>query len=171
MTLRASFPILAVFAVFSLCFAQVNQEQESPTPADTHAAHVLFTPDQMNWGPAPPGLPAGAQVAVLRGDPSKAGAPFTFRAKLPDGYRVPPHWHPTDENVVVIKGTLFMGMGEKFDQSAAREMPAGSYSLMPAGTRHFVWAKGETIIEVYGTGPFGISYVNDSDDPRKQASK
>src|SRR5262249_14626957 len=71
-------------------------------------AHVLVRPDDIKWGPAPPALPAGAKAAVLAGDPGKAG-PFVIRAQLPDGYKVPPHWHPTDENVTVLKGTFMMG--------------------------------------------------------------
>jgi len=75
----------------------------------THAAHLVVTPDQVKWGPGPPSLPPGAQMAALEGDRSKAGAPFTLRAKLPDGYRVPPHWHATDERIVVLQGTFGMG--------------------------------------------------------------
>ncbi|MDQ3175437.1 MAG: cupin domain-containing protein, partial [Acidobacteriota bacterium] len=103
--------------------------------------------------------------------PSKAGAPFAIRAKLPDGYRVPPHWHPTDERIVVLQGTLGMGIGEKFDPAAGHELPVGSYALMPKEMRHFVWAIGETVIQVAGTGPFEVNYVNPADDPRKAAGK
>ena len=90
-----------------------------------------------------------------------------MRAKMPDGYKIPPHWHPTDERIVVLQGTLGMGMGEKFDAGAGRELPTGSYAVMPAGARHFAWAKGETVIQVSGVGPFEITYVNPADDPRK----
>jgi quercetin dioxygenase-like cupin family protein len=106
----------------------------------------------------------------LEGNPSKAGVPFTIRAKFPDGYKVPPHWHPTDERVTVLQGRLGMGLGEKFDPAAGRELPVGSYASMPTGTRHFAWAIGETVIQVSGTGPFEVNYVNPADDPRK-ASK
>ena len=129
--------------------------------------HVVVTPDKIKWGPAPPALPSGAEATVLAGDPSKKGA-YTMRAKFPDGYKVPPHFHPTDENVTVIKGTFNIGRGEKFDKDATKEMPAGSYMKMPKGMRHFAWAKGETIVQVHGEGPFEITYVNDADDPRKK---
>ncbi len=119
---------------------------------------------------APPSFPAGAQMAVLSGDPSKAG-PFTIRAKFPDGYKIMPHWHPTDENVTVLEGSFAMGTGEKFDQSAAHEMTVGSFVRMPKGTRHYAWAKGETVIQVHADGPFVITYVNPNDDPRKQVKK
>ena len=141
-----------------------------PKPGPAASSHKMITPDQIKWGPAPPSLPPGAQLAVLDGDPGKPGS-FTIRGKFPDGYVVPPHWHPTDERLTVIQGTLGMGLGEKFDPAAGREMPAGSYALMPQGTRHFVWAKGETIIQVSGTGPFVVNYVNPADDPRKAAKE
>src|SRR5262245_36206868 len=73
--------------------------------------HVVVRPDEVKWGPAPPGLPAGAQVAVLVGDPGSKGTPYVLRAKLPAGYKVPPHWHSTDENVTVIHGALMIGKG------------------------------------------------------------
>ena len=129
--------------------------------------HVLVRPDDLKWGPGPPGLPAGAKVAVLAGDPGKDG-PYVLRAKLPDGYKVPPHWHPTDENVTVIKGTLMVGKGEKFSAGASEALPAGSFARMPTGMRHFAWTKGDTILQVHGVGPFEIIYVNAADDPRKK---
>jgi hypothetical protein len=129
--------------------------------------HVMVLPDEIRWGPAPPSLPAGAKFAVLAGDPTKAG-PFVIRAKLPAGYRVPPHWHPTDENVTVIRGTFRAGKGSKFNAAACEALPAGSFVRMPKGMRHFAWVKDETIIQVHGNGPFQINYVNPADDPRKK---
>jgi quercetin dioxygenase-like cupin family protein len=130
--------------------------------------HVMVRADEVKWGPAPPSLPPGAQAALLTGDPTKAGSAYVLRAKLPDGYRVPPHWHPTDENVTVLKGTFLVGKGEKFDPSAMEALPAGSYVRMPKTMRHYAMAKGETILQVHGIGPFDINYVNPADDPRKQ---
>jgi hypothetical protein len=133
-------------------------------------SHTMLTPNDVKWGPAPPSLPAGAQIAVLSGDPTKAGA-FTFRLKAPDGYKIMPHWHPTDENVTVLEGTFLMGVGEKFDEAGAHEMPVGSFARMPKETRHYAMAKGETVVQVHAVGPFVINYVNPNDDPRKQAKK
>lgn len=131
--------------------------------------HVVVTPGKLKWGPAPPSLPAGAEVAVLAGDPSKSGMPFTIRAKLPDGYTIPPHWHPTDENVTVLKGTLLIGLGNKIEEpTSMQQLPTGSYMRMPKEMRHYARAKGETILQVHGTGPFDVHYVNASDDPRKK---
>ena len=87
---------------------------------------------------------------------------------MPDGYKVPPHWHPTDENVTVIQGTLMVGKGESFSADHSKALTAGSFARMPRGMRHFAWAKGETIIQVHGVGPFDIIYVNAADDPRKK---
>ena len=129
--------------------------------------HVAVRPDDIKWGPSPAHLPPGAKVAVLSGDPSKA-APYVLRAKLPDGYKVPPHWHPSDENVTVLQGILMVGKGDKLSADASKAMPAGSFLRMPKDFRHFAWAKGETIIQVHGIGPFDITYVNAADDPRKK---
>jgi hypothetical protein len=133
-----------------------------------HASdHVVVRPEKIEWKPAPPSLPSGAMIAVLAGDPSKPG-PYTFRAKLPDGYKVPVHWHPSDENVTVLKGALLVGRGEKLDAAATEELPAGSYMRMPKTMRHFAIARGETILQLHGVGPFEIVYVNPADDPRKK---
>jgi quercetin dioxygenase-like cupin family protein len=129
--------------------------------------HGLILPSEMKWGAAPASVPAGAQGAVLQGDPAKAG-PFTLRLKLPDGYRIPPHYHPAIEHITVIQGTFVLGMGEKVETASEKPLGAGSFAFMPAGMRHFVRAQGETIVQLHGTGPWGITYVHPSDDPRKK---
>jgi hypothetical protein len=118
------------------------------------------------WAPSPSGLP-GVQLAVLHGDPTKAGE-FVLRLKLPNASKVPPHWHPTDEHVTVISGTFLIGMGEKFDVAAVKPMVAGDYGFMPKEMRHFATTKGETIVQVSGMGPFVINYVNPEDDPKNK---
>ena len=157
--------IFAAGLIVAVSLGLVHSYEGEKKHADDH---VVVKPGDIKWGPAPPGLPPGAQVAVLAGDPGKTGAMFTIRAKLPDGYTVPPHWHPSDENVTVLKGTLIVGKGEKLDPSHADELTAGSYMRMPKEMRHFAKAKGETIIQVHGVGPFDIVYVKDDDDPRKK---
>jgi hypothetical protein len=137
-------------------------------PADhPDKGHVVVTPDDVKWADGPPSLPPGAKLAVLEGDLTKDG-PFVMRAKFPDGYRVMPHTHPADERVTILSGVLYMGLGDKFDASAAKPMPAGSYGRMPPGVSHFAYAKGETVIQVHGNGPWAIDYVNPADDPRKK---
>ena len=146
--------------------ANVPAQAGKEKPHDGDAEHVLLKPEDIKWGPAPAALPAGASFAVLSGDPTKAG-PFTIRAKLPDGYTVPLHWHPSDEHVTVLQGTLLIAY-EKGKDLAKQSLPAGSFMRMPKEMRHFAWAKGETIIQVHGVGPFDITYVNAADDPRKK---
>src|SRR5262245_923472 len=151
--------------VFSLVVvATVGVAQESKT-------HIALTPTEVKWGPAPPSLPKGAQFALISGNPAAAG-PFVIRLKLPAGYKVAPHWHPTDEHVTVLAGTMGLGMGEKFDQAAMKEIPAGGYGMLPAEMRHFAMAKTAATIQVHGMGPFVLNYVNPADDPSKtNASK
>ena len=148
-----------VVTIASWAFAQSGAKSRT---------HVTISPDELKWGPPPPALPPGSEIAVLHGDPSKAGSDFVIRAKFPDGYTVPPHWHQTDENVLVLQGTIMLGMGDKLDLTNARELPAGSFALMPAGMRHFARAKGETILNIHGIGPFTVNYVNPADDPRNK---
>ena len=137
--------------------------------ADDAAPHPMaVTADAVQWGPAPPALPAGAKLAVLAGDPGAEG-PFTIRASFPDGYRIAPHWHPTIENLTVISGTFHVGTGDTFDTAKAQALTAGSFASMPATMHHYAWAEGATVVQVHGTGPFQLNYVNAADDPRSQA--
>jgi quercetin dioxygenase-like cupin family protein len=139
--------------------------QGTPNHGAQHAIIVL--PDQISWGPAPPALPAGAKVAVIEGKPAEPG-PFTMRLSLPNGYRIKPHYHPGIEHVTVMKGTFRVGMGDKFDASALTSMPTGTFAALEPGTHHFAEARGETIVQVHGVGPWSLTYVNPADDPRKQ---
>ena len=125
----------------------------------------VYTPAEIQWQEGPPALPPGAKVALLEGDPRKEG-PFVMRVKVPDGYRVPPHTHPKTERVTVISGTFNIGMGDRFDAAKGTAMPAGSFGTWAAGMKHFVWAKGDTVVQLHGTGPWTIEYVNPADDPR-----
>jgi quercetin dioxygenase-like cupin family protein len=128
--------------------------------------HVAVNPDQLKWGPAPPALPKGAQLAVLSGDPGKQGL-YVIRLKVPAGYKVQPHVHPTDENVTVLSGTFHIGMGDKFDDKKGTALKAGGFGITPKGMQHYAWFNEESIIQIHGMGPFAITYVNPADDPRK----
>jgi hypothetical protein len=145
-----------VISIASLAHAQEHAE-----------GIVLNVPDRLKWQAGPPSLPKGAQIAVLEGDPGREG-PFVFRVKVPDGYRIPPHTHPKTERVTVIAGTFNIGMGRMLNAKAAKPMPAGTYGYWEAGMEHFVWVKGETIVQFHGMGPWSIKYVNPADDPRNQ---
>jgi|SRR5215204_1629701 len=125
----------------------------------------LFTPTEIKWGQGPASLQKGAKMMILEGDPTREG-PFTMRLWFPDGFVVSPHWHTQVEHVTIISGVLNFGMGEKFDRGATREMTAGSFGYWPVGMRHFAWAKGETVLQLHGRGPWTITYVNPADDPR-----
>ena len=157
--MRNAFLVTAIAALFAC----------STLNADDHEMKEfrLYPPDKIGWNDGPPSLPQGAKIAVLEGDPNKEG-PFVFRVKVPDGYRIPLHTHPKTERVTVIAGTFHIGMGEKFDAKAAKPMPAGTYGYWEAGMKHFVWVKGETIVQFHGMGPWSIKYVDPADDPRSQ---
>ncbi len=130
-------------------------------------SHIIQGPGEAQWGPAPPMLPAGAQIAVLSGDPTKAAA-YAVRLKFPANYAIPAHSHPTDENVVVVTGGLTLGMGDKLVKRAAsvKTLGPGGYALMPANMNHFAYTAAATTIVLYGQGPVDFKYVNASDDPR-----
>jgi hypothetical protein len=125
----------------------------------------VYPPDKLNWEEGPASLPNGCKVALLEGNPAKEG-PFVFRLKLPDEYRLPAHTHPKTERVTVIAGTFLISMVDAHGVSKPKEMPAGSYGHWPAGMKHMVWAKGETVLQFHGVGPWVIEYVNPDDDPR-----
>jgi quercetin dioxygenase-like cupin family protein len=131
------------------------------------STHVLQTLAEAQWGPAPPLLPAGAQIAVLAGDPTKS-APYTLRLKFPAHYAIPAHSHPTDEHVVIVSGSLTFGMGDKLTSvTGNKTLTAGGFALMPAHMNHFAYtADQETTIILYGQGPVEFKYVNPADDPR-----
>jgi len=121
-------------------------------------------PTGLQWGPAPAVFPKGAEMAVVSGDPGKA-APFTVELRLPDGYRFPPHFHPTAERVQVKQGTFLYGMGDVFDVAKTKPMHVGDQGAIPAAMHHFAVARGVTIVAVTAMGPFAMTYVNPADDP------
>lgn len=150
------------------------QSHAHPMPARSGAAvlksHIVLAPEQVSWGDCPPVLPSGARCAIAEGDPSTPDALFALRVRMPDGYRIPPHFHPADEHVVVLSGVFNMGMGDTFDTSAGHALPAGGFMAMPAGQHHYAWATGSTDIHIYAIGPWGLTYVNPQDDPRGPAA-
>ena len=136
-------------------------------PAQAAEAHKVVTPQEITWGAAPASIPAGAEAAVLYGDPAKEGL-FSLRLKLPKGYRIAPHTHPKPEVVTVISGTFRLGMGEKADEAKAQKLPAGSFFAMPPGMAHFALVDEETVVQLNSTGPWSLTYVDPADDPRKK---
>lgn len=141
--------------------------------AVTSAAHGhsqeknAFTPDSIPWGPAPPVVRHGAQFAVLEGDPTASTGDFTIRLKMPDGFRIAPHWHPNRENVTIISGTFKVGMGDEFDPNKMKAFIAGSFAFLDPDMHHYAMASGETIVQVHGQSPLQFNYVNPGDDPSR----
>ena len=133
------------------------------------SAHVAVAPSDIKWGDPPPVFEKGASFAVIAGDPSKPGL-YAVRLKMPAGYKIMPHWHPTDEHVTVISGSFSAGMGEKWDQAGMKTLPQGGYAVMPADVRHYAMAATDAIVQVDGMGPFALTYVNPADDPSKRTA-
>lgn len=120
-------------------------------------APTIVVPDQVQWS-AGTGPLAGVEVATLVGDPAKPG-PFTIRLRIPDGGKFGAHFHGDTERVTVLSGTLLVGLGDKLDESAMKALPAGSFVSIPAGVHHYAMAKGQTVLQLGGTGPFTMTAV------------
>jgi uncharacterized protein DUF4437 len=136
-----------------------------PIGAGELSGHLMVTSADLQWTDIPV-LP-GAKLAVIEG-PITEAVPFTFRVKFPADFKIPPHWHPAIERVTVLSGTLHLGVGDTFDQAKTKALPAGSVSIMEPKMHHFAWTREETIVQLNGMGPWGLTYVNPADDPRKK---
>lgn len=162
MTRRLLMPLALV------CWMASGHAQQ-PAPPSMGQGHVMTAADAITWGPAPPKLPPGIEVAVLDGDPAAEG-PFVLRVRFPDGMKVAPHWHPTDERLTVMSGTFKLGMGKVADASSMTALGPGSYARMPKEMPHYAEASGATVVQVNGMGPFVLNYVNPADDPTMNAT-
>jgi quercetin dioxygenase-like cupin family protein len=121
---------------------------------------------EVKWGPAPAALPPGAQMAVMAGNPAAKGF-VSLRAKVPAGYTIRPHFHPTDEHVTVLSGSMAFGMGDTMDPKTEKTVTRGGYFIAQANMHHYAVAKSPAVIQVDLEGPFDITYINPADDPRK----
>ena len=137
--------------------------------AVTAKAAVMINAKDIKWGDAPPDLPKGAQLAVLFGDPSKSG-PFTLRLKAPDGYVIAPHWHTQDEQLTIVSGTIVMHMGDTMT-AEAHDLEVGAFHFLPGKMHHGAEAKGETVVQITGMGPFDIHYLNPADNPNPKTAR
>jgi quercetin dioxygenase-like cupin family protein len=126
----------------------------------------FVNPKDIKWADAPPSLPKGGKVAVLRGDPGQSG-PFVIRLEAPAGYRIPPHWHSQDESLTVISGTFYLGAGDKVEPGKAHALGAGGFHFLPAKAHHYAFTKTRAVVQVNGNGPFDVTYINPDDDPQK----
>jgi quercetin dioxygenase-like cupin family protein len=124
-------------------------------------------PASLQWS-VPTTLPSSAQVAVLGGDPTAPGE-TTFLISMPNGYRIPPHFHPGYVHVEVREGTLLLGMGDELDPKRTRALAAGDSATTPGGMPHFWIASGRTVVSLTFIGPFTITYLRARDAPRPRA--
>jgi len=160
-------PLVAAVAFIGTASAQ---DHAAPAAAKPHGLPVkefgAVLPENLTWQPFP-AFPPEARLSVVVGDPSKPGAPYVVRVKLPAGVKLMPHTHPEDRIYTVISGVFYIGLGTTFDPDKLQAYAPGAVVVLPANTPHFHWAKsGDYTTQVYGTGPLGMKYVKDEDDPR-----
>jgi Domain of unknown function (DUF4437) len=139
-------------------------------PALAQSTHVLVPADKVQWGPAPPALPPGAEISVLEGNPSEKG-PVTLRLKFPANYNIPAHWHSMTERVTVLSGALHVGMGDRLDRKTSQTLAPGGFVSLPSKMHHFAWTASPTVVQISLEGPFDIFYINPSEDPQTKLSK
>jgi hypothetical protein len=140
------------------------------SPPSVAAEAMTVDANQVKWGDAPPSMPKGAKIAVIMGDPSKAG-PFVLRFRAPANYRIPAHWHSQPENLTVLSGAFHLGMGDKFDAKKVHVLKPGSFHYLPGKTNHYAFTKTPTVLQLHGEGPFDLNYVNPDDNPEKKTAK
>jgi len=138
------------------------------SPARSMDDQVFVNTGDIKWGAAPPVLPKGAKLSVLYGDPGKPG-PYVLRLAAPANYRIPPHWHTQTENLTIVSGALYLGMGDKLVAKEARALKAGGYHYLPAKMHHYAFTRTQTVIQVSGEGPFDINYIDPKDNPAPAA--
>ena len=160
--MRGTVIFVAALILAAACSKESTSNGEISAPATAAAARG---PERdFQWGPAPAVFPPGAEMAVLQGDPSTGGE-FTVRLRMPSGYKIPPHTHPTTENVTVITGTFLAGMGAQFNEAATERLGQGDFVSLPQNHAHYAMTVGQTIVQVHAIGPFALTYVNPADIP------
>lgn len=128
-----------------------------PPAFDTDANMVMSGGASLKWDDLKvTGFDPGAKIAVIHGDPSGTGD-YTVRLTFPDGYRFPVHWHPKAEHLTVLSGSFLLGMGTKVDDTALKTYAPGDFLYLPAKNTHFGGARGVTVIQLHGIGPFTIN--------------
>jgi hypothetical protein len=130
--------------------------------------HKIFAPNEVKWSPGPASLPKGVEMAVLFGDPTKAGL-FAMRLKMSKGYHIPPHSHGKPEVVTVISGTVRLGMGDAADPSKTQPIASDGFFALSPGMNHYVFMDEDAVIQLNSNGPWSIKYVNPADDPRTKS--
>jgi mannose-6-phosphate isomerase-like protein (cupin superfamily) len=156
-----------IWVLLALVLSGMAAREWMSTAKAAEAKHA-FTPDGVQFGPAPSFVEPGAQLAVLEGNPMASSGDYTVRLKMPPGYKIAPHWHPKRENVTVISGTFKVGMGDKFDEGSMMTFPAGSFAFLDPEMHHYAMATDQVVVQIHGQAPVQFNYVNPSDDPGKK---
>src|SRR5882724_2509082 len=151
--------IMSGVCVFALCLAAFSLAALGQEKKETAEAHKIVHFGDLKWTP----IIKGCDLAAVAGDSNAEGGNFVIRIRCADGAKIPAHWHPTDENVTVLKGTFLVGMGDSFDEAKLQTMNVANFATMPKEMRHYGMAKGETIVQVHGAGPFKVNWVNPSE--------
>jgi quercetin dioxygenase-like cupin family protein len=154
-------PLSAALAALLCNLAAVAADAPATTTMDA---------GKLKWVDVPPVLPRGAKMALLDGDPGQAG-PYTLRVKMPANYRIPAHWHTQAENLTVLSGGFYYGLGDKLDLKQAHELKTGDFHHVPGKTHHYAFTRKPTLMQVHSEGPFDMHYVNPADNPDKTAAK
>ena len=155
---------IKLFLITLISFLLVSPGASAADERYRGDGHMMVTPDQLVWGPVG-SMGEGAEIAFIEGDIAEQ-EPFTFRLRMRDGYQIRPHVHPAYERLTVLKGTLHFAHGETYDADKTKALTVGSVAIMPPGDAMFGYAEGETVIQLHGTGPWGINYIDPADDPR-----
>lgn len=145
--------VVALGLLLSGPAAWAQDGPDQPAMHDVDAAQLTWSDIEV------PGFLSGMQIAPVHGDPAVADEPYTLRLAFPDGYKFPPHWHPRAENVTVLEGTFLLAMGEEFDESRLKTYEVGDYLFIAAENAHYGGAKGRTVLQLHGIGPFEIMVV------------
>lgn len=145
---------ICTFAALAIAIGSYSQEKK-----EENTSHGIVRSGDLKWTP----IIKGCDLAAVSGDPNAEGAPFVIRLRCVAGAKIPAHWHPTDENVTVLKGSFQIGMGEKFDEAKMQTMNVGNFISMPKEMRHFAASQTDSIIQVHGVGPFKVNWVNPAD--------
>jgi hypothetical protein len=138
------------YLAIPLCFAGMLSISSA---AELNPAAVVYKmPDQIPWGPV---NAAGAQIAVLVGDPNKPGFYAVYTKWTKGNHFSRPHFHPNDRYIVVLQGTWWVGSGTKFDpEHGTTPMPAGSFVTHYGKQVHWDGAKDEdAVLLIMGEGP------------------
>ena len=153
---RPYFGLLVLLATNCLAQAPASNSHATAAAGDSPAAagdsHIVplkkFSVEALN-----------KRTEAVRGDRTRAGEPFVIRIQAEAGFIVMPHVHPVDENIVILKGSWALGMGEHYRKDRLEAMEPGDFGFAGHGMAHFAQSKTDTIIQVHGIGPFNVKWV------------